>query len=177
MTLKVIATFDRVNAVSRTYPCADHPSRFCAMRTWLHLCLALMCLGFTSYVGAGSSQAVVDAALMLGEKGHLRIVVKNKGPKPIRLLDAREGAATCASIWIVEIQTADGQRLTPMMWYQPGDLPYEVTIEPGGSYERIIQPLAYVQRPVSRYGLAKGHYPLRCERAIQELEPVKPQRS
>jgi hypothetical protein len=145
------------------------------MRPSPQLCLVLFVLGAASCLQAQPSRTTVEAVLVAAEKGFLRIVVQNKGREPITFLDAREGSATGATIWNVEIRLEDGRILAPAMRYQPGDPSYRVTIEPGRSYERIIQPSAYVEHPHQRNGPATVvvHYAMQDSISSFSTRPLR----
>lgn len=95
---------------------------------------------------AAKESDLVEASLRPSRThGWLEIAIKNIGTRPFTFLDAREGSACCEEFWEVEMRLASGRTLKPTMFYSPIDLPWKVSIEPGKTYVREIQPGAYVE--------------------------------
>lgn len=78
-------------------------------------------------------------------RGRLEIEVKNTGTQPLTFFDIQEGCASCDEFWEVEVRPESGDAVRPVMHYAPAGVPYKVSIEPGKSWLREIQPGAYVQ--------------------------------
>ena len=87
----------------------------------------------------------VEATLRRAKKsGFLEIEIKNVGPRPFTFLDVQEGCAWCDEFWEVEVRPASGETLKPMMHYSPAGVSWKASIEPGKTYVREIQPIAYL---------------------------------
>jgi hypothetical protein len=82
----------------------------------------------------------------------LEIEIKNIGTQPFNFLDVAEGCACCDRFWEVEVRSASGKPLKPMMLYAPLGLPSRASIKPGDTYIREIQPGAYVDSYHPRSG-------------------------
>jgi len=99
-----------------------------------------------SSASAAAEPTPVEATLRwVGKSGFLEIEIKNTGDRPFAFLDVQEGSACCEEFWEVEVRLASGKILKPAMFYAPVDTPRKVSIEPGKTYVREIQPGAYVQ--------------------------------
>ncbi len=102
-------------------------------------------LASPSSASVAIESASVEATLRWAKKsGFFEIGIKNIGTRPFTFLDIQEGTACCDEFWQVEVRLASGKTLKPMMFYSPEGLPWKVSIEPGKTYVREIQPGAYV---------------------------------
>jgi hypothetical protein len=94
---------------------------------------------------AARESASVEATLRQAPgTRHLEIEIKNIGNRPFTFLDIREGSACCDEFWDVEVRMPSGRPLKQNMVYSAEGLPDKVSIEPGKTYLREIQPGAYV---------------------------------
>jgi hypothetical protein len=90
--------------------------------------------------------APVIATLESLKKGWVQLTVTNTSDKTIRFIDVREGSAACYQCWRVEAVVDGNKKLPPAISiYSPGDVPFEVTLQPGQKHVRKFQLVAYVQ--------------------------------
>jgi hypothetical protein len=79
--------------------------------------------------------------------GILVMHVTNISSNTVRFLDIREGAGSCGEFYEITVEK-DGNTYESKgnCLYAPGDRPKVVVLAPGKTYDRKIQPVAYVRR-------------------------------
>lgn len=105
------------------------------------IAMGLIMIGVTCEAGD-----MVRATLELSTSGTLIMHVTNVSTNTVRFLDIREGAGWCGEFYEVTVEK-EGLRYESKgnCLYAPADMPTVVELVPGKTYDRLIQPVAYMQ--------------------------------